>query len=551
MIREYLGAVATAATSKLPKSDRLLFVGRTRAALEARVGPLASVEDADEVAAALTALGDPDDLAAKERERLYSARRRGAAAEPPTLWKPPGKASRRPGPPAKPADGEQADVRPRRARTWPYRRTGPDDHPALPGPAEPGTPAPGTPEALTPEPASTEPASTEPASAESGPAESAAVADGGTGSADAGAGAAAPGRQVHIPQPRRPEDPTGPAAEPGAPTGGPPAGPAAGSGAPTGGPATGPAPARRDAAPGAAPSGGQPGTVGPGMTGRTGWLASSGTVGPGVPKRTAGPGPANGTVGPGAANGTAGPGTAGRTFGPGAAGPAVGPGMRHGTAGSGAKNGTAGSAAPDGAAQHERNGAPVGSPPGAPPGGPPSTATPGGPAVGPDSGPATQPGVAPPDGTRPLSIVPGMEPAGPAEDEPAGRRFGPPVPLTEAWLLARKNPLEAVAVIVLGIGGLLLPFPLWLIGGLIAVFSRKWGKRDKWLALLGPPGFAVICMLLLGLTGGGAFFHALAQASHQFSLLLRVGCLLSAGYLVWRLRRGPRRRKTPPWLRGR
>jgi hypothetical protein len=144
-----------------------------------------------------------------------------------------------------------------------------------------------------------------------------------------------------------------------------------------------------------------------------------------------------------------------------------------------------------------------------------------------------------------------MEPAGPAEDEPAGRRFGPPVPLAEAWLLARKNPLEAVAVIVLGIGGLLLPFPLWLIGGLIAVFSRRWGKRDKWLALIGPPGFAVICMLLLGLSGGGAFFHALAQASHQFSLLLRVGCLLSAGYLVWRLRRGQRRRKTPPWLRGR
>ncbi len=146
MIREYLGAVATAATRKLPKNDRLLFVGRTRAAIEAQVGPLASVEDADAVAAALTALGDPDDLAAKERERLYSARRRGAAAEPPTLWKPPGKTSRRPVPPAKPARGEQADGRPRRARTWPYRRTEPDDHPALPGSAEPGTPEPGTPE---------------------------------------------------------------------------------------------------------------------------------------------------------------------------------------------------------------------------------------------------------------------------------------------------------------------------------------------------------------------------------------------------------------------
>jgi hypothetical protein len=58
-------------------------------------------------------------------------------------------------------------------------------------------------------------------------------------------------------------------------------------------------------------------------------------------------------------------------------------------------------------------------------------------------------------------------------------------------------------------------------------------------------------MLLLGMTGGSNFFHALAAASHQFGLLLRVGCVLCAGYLVWRLRRGPRRRKLPPWQRGR
>ena len=144
MIREYLGQVSTAATRKLPKGDRLLFVGRTRAAIEARVGPLASA-DADEVAAALTALGDPDELAAKERERLYSARRRGAAAEPPTLWKPPGKGSRRDASPAKPPRGGSAGTqprsgsagtRPRRSRPWPYRRSGADD-PALPGPAGP------------------------------------------------------------------------------------------------------------------------------------------------------------------------------------------------------------------------------------------------------------------------------------------------------------------------------------------------------------------------------------------------------------------------------
>ncbi len=163
MLRDYLGAVSTAATRKLPKGDRLLFVGRTRAAIEARVGPLASA-DADKVAAALTALGDPDELAAKERERLYSTRRRGAAAEPPTLWKPPGKTSRRFIPSAKPrstsagtprggstgaprggsadagsagagpAGAGPAGAPPRRSRPWPYRRSGAGE-PTLPGSA--------------------------------------------------------------------------------------------------------------------------------------------------------------------------------------------------------------------------------------------------------------------------------------------------------------------------------------------------------------------------------------------------------------------------------
>jgi hypothetical protein len=536
MIRDYLGAVSTAATRKLPKGDRLLFVGRTRAALEAQVGPLASADDADRVAAALTALGDPDELAAKERERLYSARRRGAAAEPPTLWKPPGKAGRRAAPPAKPprsgpaeprSAGGPAEARPRRSRTWPYRRTEPDD-PALPGvppsPAGSGTAEPGRPGPVNPEPEKPEP---------------------GTGG---------PGSEVHIPPGRQPEEPPGPAIRPA-----PPGWDAHRDGTQPG-TATGPASAGRDTGRDGAPPGRKPGTVGPGTPSRPGWLGPAGTPGPGTPTGTAGPGAANGnagpgvsgrSVGPGTSGGSAGPGASGRTVGPGASGPSVGPGGNHGAVGPAVQNGhnghngTAGPGAQNGAAPGGLNGA-------AAPGSQASRTAPGPSATaGPNAGPATQPGAAPQDGTEQLSIVPGMETSGPADDEPAGRRFGPPVPLAEAWLLARKNPLEAVAVVVLGIGGLLLPFPLWLVGALIAIFSRRWGKRDKWLALIGPPGFAVVCMLLLGISGGGNFFHALAAASHQFSLLLRVGSLLSAGYLVWRLRRGPQRRKTPPWLRGR
>ncbi len=247
--------------------------------------------------------------------------------------------------------------------------------------------------------------------------------------------------------------------------------------------------------------------------GRRQWEAAGGSNG------TAGPGTQNGTAGPGALNGTAPSGRSGTA--PGAAAPG---GRTAGTA-----PGPAGDAAD----------------PGSQAAGP-----------GPDTedaapGPAPRPEAAPADGTKPLSIVPGMGAGDAAGAEPAGRRFGPPAPLTEAWLLARKNPLEAVAVVVLGVGGLIYPLPLWLIGALLTVRSRHWDKRDKWLALVGPVGFAAICLVLLGVSGSGSFVHALGQATHQFGLLLRVGCVLCAGYLVWRLRRGPRRRKTPPWMRGR
>jgi len=458
MIREYLGAVSTAATRKLPKGDRLLFVGRTRAAIEAQVGPLASADDADAVAAALTALGDPDELADKERERLYSARRRGAAAEPPTLWRPPGKTSRRDTPPAKSPRGGSAGTPPRRSRTWPYRRSGADD-PARPSPAGP--------------------TGAEPEISGSGAPGSGAPGSGGSGSGAPGSGppAAASGSGVYIPAPRQPEQP-GP-------------------------------------------------IVGPGMAGRTGWSAPPGTVGPGVPPGTAG---SAGTAGANGHNGT------------------VGPGALNGTAPS-AQNGTA-PIAQNGTAPSGQNFTAPGIQ-GSPAAEPGSAAEPGPDAGDDTSGHVLPPEAAPADGTKPLSIVPGMETPGPASDEPARRKFGPPAPLIEAWTLARQNKLEAVAVLLLGVGGLIYPFPLWLIGGLVALRSRHWDKRDKWLALVGPVGFAAICMVLLGISGSGGFFHALAQSTHQFSLLLRVGCVLCAGYLVWRLRRGPRRRKTPPWLRGR
>ncbi len=170
--------------------------------------------------------------------------------------------------------------------------------------------------------------------------------------------------------------------------------------------------------------------------------------------------------------------------------------------------------------------------------------------------PAPAPGEA-----APLSIVPGMSESGEPEDHPAagprslaGWRSPVVAILAEAWALARKHPLEAVAVVLLGLGGLILPwpFPVWLIGGLVAVRSRVWDARDKWVALAGPLLVTFAVLLIRAVTSQDNFFSAFYHAARNDGRLsIRVGCVLCAGYLIWRVRRGPRLRTLPPWQRPR
>src|SRR5260370_560485 len=51
--------------------------------------------------------------------------------------------------------------------------------------------------------------------------------------------------------------------------------------------------------------------------------------------------------------------------------------------------------------------------------------------------------------------------------------------------IAVGNPLETIAVLVLGIGAAIYP-PIWLVGALIVVISRKLDLRDKWFGLAMP-----------------------------------------------------------------
>jgi hypothetical protein len=144
------------------------------------------------------------------------------------------------------------------------------------------------------------------------------------------------------------------------------------------------------------------------------------------------------------------------------------------------------------------------------------------------------------------------EPAEADEPAPAPRRSPAAAPLVEAWALARKHPLEAVAAVLLGVGGLILPFPFWLIGGLVALKSRRWDARDKWMALAGPPLVTLAVLIIRAATSPGNFFSAFYHAAqHDLGLSIRAGCVLCAAYLIWRVRRGPRLRTLPPWQRPR
>ena len=114
--------------------------------------------------------------------------------------------------------------------------------------------------------------------------------------------------------------------------------------------------------------------------------------------------------------------------------------------------------------------------------------------------------------------------------------------------LARQHPLECIAVILLGLGGLIFP-PVWLLGALAALPSRLWDIRDKLTGLAAPAVVTIVGGAGLAMgnhTSGTAYFH---EALTIGGYLIRAGSVLGAGYLAWRVQRGPRQPAEPPWRR--
>ncbi len=107
---------------------------------------------------------------------------------------------------------------------------------------------------------------------------------------------------------------------------------------------------------------------------------------------------------------------------------------------------------------------------------------------------------------------------------------------------ARRFARELLALLLLGLGGMLLPIPLWLIGAAIGLTSRVWGAADKLAGIGGPLLVTVAGVGVVGALNKNPSIpvdlHAYVAAAHAHApLLMRIGAVAGAGYLAARLLR--------------
>lgn len=101
---------------------------------------------------------------------------------------------------------------------------------------------------------------------------------------------------------------------------------------------------------------------------------------------------------------------------------------------------------------------------------------------------------------------------------------------------------------MLGVGGAIYP-PVWIIGALLALPSRKWDLKDKFLGVTFPVVVVLVGTVLVLVLGGKHFsFGSYAfEAWLGASRLSRLAAAAGALYLVWALWRGRREPRQPPW----
>jgi hypothetical protein len=113
---------------------------------------------------------------------------------------------------------------------------------------------------------------------------------------------------------------------------------------------------------------------------------------------------------------------------------------------------------------------------------------------------------------------------------------------------SRDHKLETVAITLLGLGGAIFPL-IWLLGAAVALASRIWDYRDKWVGL-GLPVLVTVVSTAAGISvGGQVSFGRSIHEGWVFAVdVSRATAVLSACYLGWRAARGPRPSAVPPWV---
>jgi hypothetical protein len=121
--------------------------------------------------------------------------------------------------------------------------------------------------------------------------------------------------------------------------------------------------------------------------------------------------------------------------------------------------------------------------------------------------------------------------------------------LATAAVWSRDHMLETVAITLLGLGGAIFP-PVWLLGAGVALASRLWDSRDKWVGLA-LPVLVTVAGTAAGISVGGqvSFGHSMHDGWVFAVDVSRASAVLSACYLGWRAARGPRPPAVPPWDR--
>jgi hypothetical protein len=120
--------------------------------------------------------------------------------------------------------------------------------------------------------------------------------------------------------------------------------------------------------------------------------------------------------------------------------------------------------------------------------------------------------------------------------------------IRNAVAVTRASTVEVLAVVLLGVGGAIYP-PIWVIGAMIALPSKKWDIRDKFIGMTVPVLLLIVGTVLIIVFGGrhatiGDYAFEAWLGAERLSRVLAVA---GASYLAWGLRRGRRKPKQPPW----